>query len=442
MTFNELNLTTPILKALESEGYQIPTPIQAQAIPHILAGSDVMGCAQTGTGKTAAFAIPTIQLMLEKSNNQKGEKKKIRGLILTPTRELALQIGDSFRTYGKNTRLKYTVVYGGVNQRTQVDALRRGLDILVATPGRLLDLMQQGHIKLGSIEYFVLDEADRMLDMGFLPDVKRIISALPRQRQSLFFSATMTPEIMNLAGSMLQTPVKVEIEPVAATAELITEMVYHVDKKNKIKLLKDLVNEGGTIDRALVFTRTKHGADRVANDLSKSGIASMAIHGDKSQNARQKALQSFKKSNIRVLVATDVAARGIDIDDLNHVVNYDLPEMAEAYVHRIGRTGRAGASGTAIAFCHTDERRYLREIQKLTGHKISVVEGHDYPVSNSRESGSGNTETPFRKKKKSNKSFSKPKQKKWFGEVSSGKNNNSGFKPRKRKRTFRKEMAV
>ena len=378
MTFHELNLTEPILRALKTEGYTVPTPVQYSAIPLILDRKDILGSAQTGTGKTAAFAIPIIQLMNEDKSNQRG-KRPIRSLILTPTRELAIQIGESFATYGKHTNLKYKVIYGGVSQNGQVDALHTGIDVLVATPGRLLDLMNQGYVKLDHIEYFVLDEADRMLDMGFVQDVKRVIARLPRRKQSLFFSATMPDAIVKLADSILVNPARVDIIPAAATADAIDQVVYFVDKKNKRHLLKDLLTNTD-IERALVFTRTKHGADRVARELTKAGIKSQAIHGNKSQNARQAALSAFKAHQTRILVATDIAARGIDIDDLTHVVNYDLPNISESYVHRIGRTGRAGATGKAIAFCDAEEKEYLKDIQKLMGKKVPVMNDHDYPL--------------------------------------------------------------
>lgn len=379
-TFESLQLVEPILKALKSEGYTNPTPIQEQSIPLILERKDLLGCAQTGTGKTAAFAIPIIQL-LSQDKHLSTAKRRIRSLILTPTRELALQIGESFESYGKNTPLRYQVIFGGVSQFSQVNALRAGVDVLIATPGRLLDLMNQKIISLHQIEIFVLDEADRMLDMGFVHDVKKIISRLPQRRQSLFFSATMPPAIVALANSILLEPAKVEVSPVSSTANTINQVIYFVDKENKRRLLIDLLQDK-SIERALVFTRTKHGADRVAKDLTKAGIHSQAIHGNKSQNARQTALNNFKTKQTRVLVATDIAARGIDIDELGHVFNYELPNIPESYVHRIGRTGRAGASGIAIGFCEAEEKEYLRDIQKLIGKTIPVVEDHAYPLMN------------------------------------------------------------
>lgn len=378
MLFEQLNLIAPILRALETEGYTQPTPIQERAIPQVLAGKDLLGCAQTGTGKTAAFAIPILQLLQERSERRTG-KPSIKSLILTPTRELAIQIGESFNTYGKHTNINCKVIFGGVNQHSQVEALRRGVDVLVATPGRLLDLMEQKFVDLSRIELFVLDEADRMLDMGFIYDVKRVIAKLPAQRQSLFFSATMPPPIVQLANTILTNPVKVEVTPVATTAHLIDQVVYFIDKDNKRKLLVDLL-KNDEIERALVFTRTKHGADRVVKDLQKVNITAQAIHGNKSQNARQLALSNFKAKLTRVLVATDIAARGIDIDELTHVINYELPNIPESYIHRIGRTGRAGASGFAIAFCDAEERAYLKDIQKLIGKTVPVINDHAYPL--------------------------------------------------------------
>ncbi len=402
MTFQQLNLIEPVLRALKTEGYTIPTPIQAQAIPQILNRRDVLGSAQTGTGKTAAFAIPMIQLMSGDQKRNPGNKRKIRSLILTPTRELALQIGESFENYGKFTPLKHKVIFGGVNQQSQVQSLKAGIDILVATPGRLLDLMQQGYINLASIEYFVLDEADRMLDMGFLNDVKRIIAHLPSRRQSLFFSATMPGPIVKLADTILVNPAKVRIDPESATADRINQVVYFVDKKNKRHLLKDILQDR-VIERALVFTRTKHGADRVSRELNKAGIRALAIHGNKSQNARQSALLAFKKEEIRILVATDIAARGIDIDHLSHVINFELPNIAESYVHRIGRTGRAGESGRAIAFCDAEEKEYLTDIQKLIGKKIDVESDHDYPLMiHTIEKQEGQTRQPSRRREHGN----------------------------------------
>jgi ATP-dependent RNA helicase RhlE len=382
MTFENLNLIEPIQQALKTEGYEKPTPIQAQAIPVILKRKDLLGCAQTGTGKTAAFAIPMLQIMYQEQKEQKNAQgRKIKALILTPTRELAIQIGESFKAYGSNTGLRHVVIFGGVSQKSQTDALRNGVDILVATPGRLLDLMNQGFIDLRNISLFTLDEADRMLDMGFVHDVKRVITKLPKQRQSLFFSATMPPDIVKLANAILIDPVKVEVTPVSSTADTIQQSLYFVDKKMKKNLLIDLL-EDPTIKSALVFTRTKHLANRVTQDLNKANIEAEAIHGNKSQNARQNALQNFKNGKTRVLVATDIAARGIDVDELSHVVNFDLPNVPETYVHRIGRTGRAGASGKAFSFCDIEEVPYLRDIQKLIGKTVPVIEDHAYPATN------------------------------------------------------------
>lgn len=380
MTFEQLNLIAPILKALKTEGYENPTPIQAQSIPYVLQGKDLLGCAQTGTGKTAAFSIPIIQLMVERTKKN-STKQAIKCLILTPTRELAIQIGESIETYGRHTNLKSKVIFGGVNQHGQVEALRRGIDILVATPGRLLDLINQKHIQLNQLEFFVLDEADRMLDMGFVHDVKRILKLLPTKKQSLFFSATMPNEIVKLANTILVNPQKVEVAQVSSTADAIYQEVYFVDKENKKHLLSELLKDKN-LERVLVFSRTKHGCDRIVKDLSKIRVKAKAIHGNKSQNARQNALNSFKDKEIRVLVATDIAARGIDIDDLAFVINYDLPNIPESYVHRIGRTGRAGAEGKAIAFCDAVEKEYLKDIQKLIGKKIPVVENKLYPLVN------------------------------------------------------------
>lgn len=380
MSFEHLNLTEPILRALKTEGYTHPTPIQVKAIPLVLNRKDILGCAQTGTGKTAAFAIPIIQLLC-KDQRQASGKRPIRSLILTPTRELAIQIGESFSNYGRNTPLRYAVIFGGVGQQPQVDALNRGVDVLIATPGRLLDLMNQNYVNLSTIEFFVLDEADRMLDMGFVHDVKRVIAKLPTRRQSLFFSATMPPAIVQLADSILVNPSKVEVTPVSSTANTINQVVYFVDKANKRHLLIDVLKDKA-IERVLVFTRTKHGADRVAKDLTRAGIKAQSIHGNKSQNARQSALSNFKAKSTRVLVATDIAARGIDIDDLTHVINFELPNIPESYVHRIGRTGRAGASGIAIAFCDAEEKAYLKDIQKLIGKEIRVIDNHPFPLMN------------------------------------------------------------
>ncbi len=374
MTFNDLNLIEPIQKALCDEGYTTPTPIQAEAIPLVLGGDDLLGCAQTGTGKTAAFSIPIIQHLY----NQKGGSKKfggIKALILTPTRELAIQIDESFAAYGRYAGLKHTVIFGGVGQKPQTDALRGGVDILIATPGRLLDLISQGFIKLNSLEYFVLDEADHMLDMGFIHDIKRILPLLPRRRQSLFFSATMPSEIEKLANTILTNPQKVEVTPASSTVEKIEQYLYYVEKK--VDLLVELL-KNPDMESVLVFTRTKHGADKVVKILNKHKIPSEAIHGNKSQNARQRALGNFKSGATRVLIATDIAARGIDVDDLSHVINYELPNIPETYVHRIGRTGRAGRTGVAYSFCNAMEMPLLKDIEKLIGRRIEVSGGKPF----------------------------------------------------------------
>ena len=375
MKFNELNLLEPILNALTKQGYTEPTPIQQQAIPYVLEGRDVMGCAQTGTGKTAAFAIPIIQRI--HASKQADNSNKIRALIVTPTRELAIQIEESFKNYGSELKLRYTVIFGGVNQSQQVNRLKNGVDVLIATPGRLLDLQQQGFIKLGNLEIFVLDEADRMLDMGFIHDVKKIIKMIPAKRQTLFFSATMPKEITSLANSILTDPVKVEVNPVSSTAEMIEQALYYVDTPAKKDLLVHVLKET-TAPSVLVFSRTKHGADKIVKLLLKNKVSAEAIHGNKSQNARQRALSNFKDKTSRVLVATDIAARGIDIDELSFVINYDIPNIPETYVHRIGRTGRAGASGIAVSFCDKEERKYIRDIQKLISLEIPVVSNHPF----------------------------------------------------------------
>ncbi len=376
MSFENLNIIEPILLALKSEGYSKPTPIQEQAIPVLLQRRDLLGCAQTGTGKTAAFAIPVLQLLHQDELYKKGPAG-IKSLILTPTRELAIQIGESFVAYGKLLRLRHTVIFGGVSQKAQTDALRAGVDILIATPGRLLDLMDQGFINLQHLKIFVLDEADRMLDMGFIHDVKKVIARLPMKRQTLLFSATMPSEISKLAHSILIDPVRVEVTPASSTANTVQQSLYYVEKPNKKSLLLHLLKDQ-SIETALVFTRTKHGADKVAKDLNRAGVQAEAIHGNKSQNARQRALNNFKEKQTRVLVATDIAARGIDIDDLSHVINFELPNVPETYVHRIGRTGRAGASGIAVSFCDFEEREFLRDIHKLIAKNIPVVEDHPY----------------------------------------------------------------
>ena len=374
MTFSNLNLIAPILDALRKLEYEKPTPIQAQSIPALLDGRDIFGCAQTGTGKTAAFALPILQLLHNK--NQKPSNT-IKALILAPTRELAIQIGESFTDYGNKLPYRHVVVFGGVSQLNQTNALKKGADVLIATPGRLLDLMQQGYVNLHHIQYFVLDEADRMLDMGFINDIKKVIAKLPQQRQTIFFSATVAPEIMKLANTLLSNPVKVNVTPVSTPTEMVKQFVYHVKKENKRSLLRHVLKSNG-IDHALVFTRTKRGADRVTKELNKNGIKAEAIHGDKSQGARERALEGFKNRKVHVLVATDIASRGIDVDKLTHVINFEIPEQAETYVHRIGRTGRAGESGTALSFCTEDEKPYLNDIHKLIRKNIDVVRSHPF----------------------------------------------------------------
>jgi len=363
---------------VRGEGYETPSPIQQQTIPLMLAGRDILGCAQTGTGKTAAFALPILQTLCQQ---QAGSARVLRALILTPTRELALQITESFQAYGRYTGLKSACIFGGVPQAAQVNALRAGIDVLVATPGRLNDLIGQGLCDLSTVSIFTLDEADRMLDMGFIHDVKKVIAKLPAKRQTLLFSATMPKEIGALAATILKNPAKVTVTPVASTVDTIEQSVYFVDKPNKIKLLTHLLDDSN-IASALTFSRTKHGADRICKKLCRSGIAARAIHGDKSQNSRQSALREFKGGQVRVLVATDIAARGIDIDQLSHVINYDLPNEPETYVHRIGRTGRAGLSGIAISLCDFDEKAYLKDIQKLIKKEIAVVDEHPWPMQN------------------------------------------------------------
>jgi len=375
MTFSELKLIKPLMTALDKMGYSVPTPIQEQSIPHILAGKDIFGCAQTGTGKTAAFALPILQLI--DSKQPEPRQRGIKALVLAPTRELALQISESFSDYSKHLRISHTTIFGGVSQNNQVRDLQRGVDVLIATPGRLLDLMNQGYVKLNMVEFFVLDEADRMLDMGFINDIKKVIVKLPAKKQTLFFSATAAPDIMKLANTLLKDPISVSVTPVSSTATLVEQSVYYVSKENKRGLLKHVLNNG-TIEHALVFTRTKRGADKVAKELNSNGIKAEAIHGNKSQGARERALKGFKNRTIRILVATDIASRGIDVDKLSHVINYEIPEQAETYVHRIGRTGRAGSSGIAMSFCAQDEMSYLKDINKLIKKNIDVVKSHPF----------------------------------------------------------------
>ena len=377
MQFSDLSLIDPILKALAEEGYTTPTPIQEQAIPILLNRRDLLGCAQTGTGKTAAFAIPILQLLNEERNRNTNGPRRIKTLILTPTRELAIQIDESFKAYGRHLNLRSTVIFGGVSQHAQVNTLKAGIDILIATPGRLLDLMNQGFVGLRDVQFFVLDEADRMLDMGFIHDVKKVIAKLPTRRQTLFFSATMPPDVAKLADTILSNPAKVAVTPESTTADTIDQALYFVGKEDKRRLLAHIL-EDKSVKSALVFARTKHGADKVVKDLLKGGFQAEAIHGNKSQNARQRALSNFKSGETRILVATDIAARGIDVDELSHVINYELPNIPETYVHRIGRTGRAGHDGIALSFCDEEETEFLRDIHKLIGKRVPVITDHPY----------------------------------------------------------------
>jgi len=403
MTFNDLRITEPILKALKAEGYTHPTPIQEQSIPILLRRKDLLGSAQTGTGKTAAFAIPILQhLYLDRQRN--SGPSKIRVLVVTPTRELAIQIGDSFSAYGKFTGIKNTVIFGGVKQGKQTQALNNGIEVLIATPGRLLDLMNQGFINLKDIRYFVLDEADRMLDMGFIHDIRKIIAKLPAKRQSLFFSATMPPNIVTLSRKILNNPEYVAVKPEQTTAEKVDQSVYFISKKGKIKLLVHLL-QTEPVESALIFSRTKHGANKIVKLLGREDINADAIHGNKSQGARQLALSNFKNGHTKVLVATDIAARGIDVEELSHVINYDLPNIPETYVHRIGRTGRAGASGIALSFCDTEEKAYLLDIQKLINQKIPVIAEHPF-LNCCDEDSSKNPEKPQRQQQRAR--FKKP----------------------------------
>jgi ATP-dependent RNA helicase RhlE len=375
ISFSDLNLAEPIRRAVAAQSYERPTPIQAKSIPHLLEGRDLLGCAQTGTGKTAAFALPILD-RLARTPARPGSRGP-RALVLAPTRELAAQIHESFTVYGRGLKLRHAVIFGGVGPNPQIAALRAGVDVLVATPGRLLDHMQQGYARLDGVETFVLDEADRMLDMGFMPAVRRVVAALPRERQTALFSATMPPPIAELAAKLLRDPVRVAVNPIASTAPKIDQWVLFVEKAKKPSLLRDVLRDPKAT-RVLVFTRTKHGANRVAEQLDRGGVRALAIHGNKSQNARQRALDGFKSGSLRVLVATDLASRGIDVDDVTHVINFDLPNEPESYVHRIGRTGRAGGAGVALSFCDREERGYLRDIERLTGVRLKVVEKHPF----------------------------------------------------------------
>jgi ATP-dependent RNA helicase RhlE len=419
MRFEDLNIIAPILKALKEENYTEPTSIQEQAIPLLLDKNDMMASAQTGTGKTAAFAIPILQ-HLYNSNQQSGGKPKIKALVLTPTRELAIQIAESFETYGKYTGIKNTVIFGGVNQNKQTAAIRNGVDVLIATPGRLLDLMNQGYVHLNDIKYFVLDEADRMLDMGFINDIRKVIAVLPEKRQSLFFSATMPDSIVELSRKILNQPKKVAVDPVSSTAETIQQHLYYTNKSDKKDLLVHILKDK-KMDQVLLFDRTKHGADRIVRDLKKQNISAAAIHGDKAQNQRQKALAQFKDKEIRVLVATDIAARGIDIDKLQYVINYDVPNVAETYVHRIGRSGRAGEAGVAISLCEPEENDYLKDIEKLTQQKIPVIQDNPFPQ----------TDKPMTTAEK--KEFEKEKQRR-KQEFFANRKNKQGGSPQKKGR--------
>ena len=407
MPFPSLKIIEPILKAINDEWYTVPTPIQKQAIPIVLAGRDLLGCAQTGTGKTAAFAIPILQLLHAKKNP--AEKRQIKTLIVTPTRELAIQIGQSFAAYGRYCWLRNTVIFGGVGQAKQTDALAKWVDILIATPGRLLDLIGQGYISLRHLEIFVLDEADRMLDMGFIHDIRKLLKLIPERRQTLFFSATMPPEIVELTKTILHDPEHVTITPVSSTVDVITQSVFFVDRSDKNNLLFHILKDQ-KIETVLIFTRTKHGADKVAKYLLSKNITAEAIHGNKSQNARQRALSNFKERKTRVLVATDIAARGIDIDLLSHVINFDIPDVSETYVHRIGRTGRAGASGVSYTFCDADDRQNLRDIEKLINKKIPVITDHPYPATNNMESSEKSSPSPrgWRNPRRPNERSPKP----------------------------------
>lgn len=388
-SFTDFELIPPLLTAIKDTGYTAPTPIQSAAIPALLKGSDLLGCAQTGTGKTAAFALPILNNLTK--NQRRTQPKQARALILTPTRELALQIYDSFQTYGKHLKLKYAVVFGGVGQGPQVKSMSQGVDVLVATPGRLLDLINQRHIQINQLEVFVLDEADRMLDMGFIQPIRKIIAMLPAKRHNLFFSATMPPEIEKLASTMLTQPVRVQVTPVSSTAERIDQSILFVEKGHKKDLLRHVLKDP-TLRRVIVFTRTKHGANKVVEVLKKNNVSSAAIHGNKSQSARQHALEDFRNGRVRVLVATDIAARGIDIDGISHVINFEIPNISESYVHRIGRTARAGAEGKALSFCDAEEKAFLKDIEKLIGQSIPVMSDHPYhseAVVNSRPMSKG-----------------------------------------------------
>ena len=414
MKFEDLNISEPILKAIKEKGYTGPTPIQEKAIPEILKRRDILGCAQTGTGKTAAFAVPIIQL-IHKIEGQKPHKPTLRSLIITPTRELAIQIDENIRAYSKHVNIRHTVIFGGVKQGKQVETLKRGVHILVATPGRLLDLIQQGYISLSSVKLFVLDEADRMLDMGFINDIKKVIKLLPAERQSLFFSATMPDHIIALSKTIIKDPIKIEVTPLSSTAETIHQNLYYTNRDTKRDLLLHIIEEW-YIDQALIFSRTKHGADRIARHLKKAKINAGAIHGDKSQPQRQKVLKQFKDKNLNFLVATDIAARGIDIKQLKYVINFDIPNEPESYVHRIGRSGRAGEEGYSISICEPEENDYIRSIEKLIGLKINIVGDHPFPQ----------TEKPMTEKEKKEWNKEKQRRKQEFFANQKTSRNNSG----------------
>jgi ATP-dependent RNA helicase RhlE len=432
MTFKDLNIIEPILKALTDKGYVEPTPIQEKAIPLVLEEKDLLGVAQTGTGKTAAFAIPIIQL-IEKNKESEQGKKLIKALIVTPTRELAIQIDENIKEYSKNTNLTHTVIFGGVKQHSQVKKLNQGIDILTATPGRLLDLINQRLLSIDQIKLFVLDEADRMLDMGFINDIRKLLKIIPEKRQSLFFSATMPQNIIDLSNKILDKPIKVEVTPASSTAETIKQVIYYTNRTDKGALLIEILKERN-IDQALVFTRTKHGADRVARNLTKKGIKSYSIHGDKAQNQRQKSLKLFKEGSIQVLVATDIAARGIDIDKLKYVINYEIPNLPETYVHRIGRSGRAGEEGIAIGIAEPEENQFVRDIEKLIGIKIEVAESANYPQTDKPMTPAEKKEWEKEKQKRKQEFFANRKAKK---NGQKGGNKGKSDKPRGEKKQRR-----
>ncbi|MDF1699307.1 MAG: DEAD/DEAH box helicase [Saprospiraceae bacterium] len=439
MKFSELKIAEPLLKALSEKGYTTPTPIQQKAIPSILERKDILGCAQTGTGKTAAFAIPIIQQI--NAFEKFDRKPLIRALIVTPTRELAIQIDENIKAYSKHTSIRHSVIFGGVKQGKQVDQLKRGVHILTATPGRLLDLIDQGFISLKDLKIFVLDEADRMLDMGFINDIKKLLKIIPEKRQSLFFSATMPDNIVKLSNTILNNPIKIEVTPVSSTAETIKQFVYYTNRTSKPELLLHIIKERN-IEQVLIFTRTKHGADRVARRLTKQGVKASSIHGDKAQNQRQKALKMFKEGDVRVLVATDIAARGIDIDKLQYVINYEVPNMPETYVHRIGRSGRAGENGTAISMCEPEENIDLTNIQKLIGNKIEVAENEKFPQTDKPMTEAEKKEWQKEKQRRKQEFFANRKagkEKRGGGKSSRGGNNRKNTTKKKQTETSQRE---